>query len=51
MCSVEDMKSCIQEWFSQCLDFIGVVKTYSEIQKETVKQMEFMAEQYSKKDN
>ncbi|EXG86543.1 hypothetical protein K413DRAFT_3382 [Clostridium sp. ASBs410] len=48
MYSVEDIKSCTQESFAECIDTVDVVKTYSEILKETEKQMEFMIEQYSK---
>ena len=50
MYSVDDIKSCIQEWFGECLGAVDVAKTYCEIQKEAEKQMEFMMRQYSNKD-
>lgn len=46
MYNVDDMKSCIQEWFAECTDAVEVAKTYAEIQKETEKQLEFMIEQF-----
>ncbi len=45
MYSVEDMKSCIQEWFSEALNPVEVAKTYHEIQQEAEKQLGFMMEQ------
>jgi len=50
MYNIDDIKSCIQEWFSECIDTVDVVKTYSEIQKETEKQTEYMIEQCTKMD-
>lgn len=45
MYSVEDMKSCIQEWFSDALNSVEVAKTYHEIHQEAEKQLEYMMEQ------
>ena len=45
MYSVEDMKSYIQEWFSEALNSVEVAKTYHEIQQEAEKQLGFMMEQ------
>lgn len=42
MYSVDDMKSCIQEWFADASDVVEVAKTYNEILLETEKQMEYM---------
>lgn len=43
--SVDDMRSCIQEWFAEALNPVEVAKTYHEIQQEAEKQLEFMMEQ------
>lgn len=40
--SVDDMKSCIQEWFADASDVVEVAKTYNEVLLETEKQMEYM---------
>ena len=42
MYSVDDMKSCIQEWFAEACDCVEVAQTYSELLKETERQLEFM---------
>lgn len=42
MYSVDDMKSCIQEWFSEALNPVEVAKTYHEVQQEVEKQLELM---------
>lgn len=45
MYSVDDMKSCIREWFSEALNPVEVAKTYHEVQQEAEKQLEYMMEQ------
>lgn len=45
MHSIDNMKSCIQEWFAEALNPVEVAKTYHEIQQETQKQLEFMMKQ------
>ena len=45
MQSVDDMKSYIQEWFSEATNAVEVARTYSEIQKESEKQLEYMMDQ------
>lgn len=45
MYNIEDMKSCIQKWFSEALNSIEVAKTYHEIRLEAEKQLEYMMEQ------
>ncbi|PXV85113.1 hypothetical protein C8E03_11937 [Lachnotalea glycerini] len=47
MYSVEDMKQCIQEWFTDCSDPIEVARTYAEIEKETEKQLVFMLDTFT----
>ena len=42
MFSVDDMKSCIQEWFSDTNDIKDVCDTYITIMTETEKQYEYM---------
>ena len=44
MYSVDDMKGCIQEWFSEAYTAVEVAKTYHEIQQEAERQLEFMME-------
>lgn len=46
MYSIDDIKSCIQEWFSEAISPIEVAKTYHEIQMEAEKQLEYMMKQY-----
>lgn len=48
MYSVEDMKSCIQEWFSEALNPVEVAKTYHEILQESEEQLYYMMEQRNK---
>lgn len=45
MYDIEDMKSCIQEWFSEAINSVEVAKTYHEIKLEAEKQLEYMMEQ------
>jgi len=42
MYDVEDVKSCICEWFSKATTCVEVAKTYKEIMVETEKQLDFM---------
>lgn len=51
MFSVEDIQSCIQEWFGECMDITEIVKTYHEIVSETDKQLLYMSEQLIKTEN
>ena len=40
---IEDMKSCIQEWFAQEYNFIGLTNLYVELRMEIDSQLEFMS--------
>ena len=40
--SIEDMKSCIQEWFEQENDLVGLTGLYVEIRMEIDKQLQYM---------
>ena len=42
MFSVDDMKSCIQEWFAEACDIKEVCDTYITIVKETELQYDFV---------
>lgn len=42
MFSVDDMKSCIQEWFADACDIKEVCDTYITIVKETESQYDFI---------
>lgn len=46
MYGVDDIKSCIHEWFADALNPVEVAKTYHEIQQEAEKQLEYMMKQY-----
>lgn len=46
MYDVDDIKSCIHEWFADALNPVEVAKTYHEIQQEAEKQLECMMKQY-----
>lgn len=48
MYSVDDMKSCIQEWFADCSNSTEVAKIYAEIKIETEKQLDFMMGELTK---
>ena len=41
MISIDDMKSCIQEWMAQELSAVDLAKTYAEIKMELDKQLEY----------
>lgn len=45
MHDIDDMKRCIQEWFSEVLNPVEVARTYKEITLEAEKQLDFMMEQ------
>jgi len=40
--SIEDMKSCIQEWFAQEYNLVGLTNLYVEIRMEIDKQLVYM---------
>ena len=39
MFCVDDMRSCIQEWFGEALTTVEVAKTYHEVMSEAEKQL------------
>ena len=49
--SIEDMKSCIQEWFAQALGFEDLAEIFYAVKSETDKQFVYMAEQICKERN
>lgn len=40
--STDDMKLCIQEWFAQEHDLVGLTSLYVEVRMEIDKQLEYM---------
>lgn len=42
MFSIDDMKSCIQEWFAAALTPVEVAKTYHVIAQEAEEQLAYM---------
>ena len=46
--SLEDMKSCIQEWFAQALGFDDLREIYNTVRSEADKQFEYMADSIAK---
>lgn len=42
--SIEDMKSCIQEWFAQEYTLIGLTNLYVEVRMEIDKQLDYMTD-------
>ena len=46
--SLEDMKSCIQEWFAQALGFDDLREIYNAVRSEADKQFEYMADSIAK---
>lgn len=46
--SLEDMKSCIQEWFAQALSFEDLRDIYNAVRSEADKQFEYMADSIAK---
>lgn len=55
MYSSDDIKDCIQEWFSEALDTKEVARTYhivvAEAEKQMEKQMEYMMDECQKGDS
>jgi hypothetical protein len=45
--SIEDMKSCVQEWFAQAYSFEDLADIFYAIKSEADKQFVYMAEQIS----
>lgn len=41
MVSIDEIKSCIQEWMAQPLTAVELAKTYAEIKLELEKQLEY----------
>ena len=46
--SIEDMKSCIQEWFAQALGFDDLRDIYNAVRSEADKQFEYIADSIAK---
>lgn len=46
--SIEDMKSCIQEWFAQEYNFVGLTSLYVELRMEIDKQLQYMTDSIGK---
>lgn len=46
--SIEDMKSCIQEWFAQALGFDDLRDIYNAVRSEADKQFEDIADSIAK---
>ena len=42
--SIEDMKSCIQEWFAQAYSFEDLAEIFYAVKSETDKQFVYIAE-------
>lgn len=40
--SIEDMKSCIEEWFAQEYNLVGLTNLYVEVRMEIDKQLQYM---------
>lgn len=49
--SIEDMKSCLEEWFGQAYSFEDLAEIYYAVRSETNKQFSEMAEQIYKERN
>lgn len=50
MFCIDDMKSCIQEWFSEALTPVEVAETYHIVAGEAEKQLEYSMEQLTEDD-
>ena len=50
MISTEDMKSCIQEWYAQALDYEELFEIHYAVQSEANKQAVFIANEIAKKE-
>ena len=48
MVSIDDMKTCIQEWMAQELTAVDLAKTYAEIRAELDKQLEVCMAEFTK---
>lgn len=46
--SIEDMRSCVQEWFAQALGFDDLRDIYLAVRSEADKQFEYMADSIAK---
>lgn len=46
--SIEDMKSCVQEWFAQAMNYEELFNIYYSVLSECQKQAVFMADAISK---
>lgn len=46
--SIEDMKSCIQEWFAQAMNYEQLFDIYYAVMSECNKQSVYMAQSLSK---
>lgn len=46
--SIDDMKLCIQEWFAQEYDLVGLTSLYVEIRMEIDKQLQYMTNSIGK---
>ena len=52
MFNVEDIRSCIQEWFADAIDCVEVAKTYHEVVLEAESQLyHMMAERMNQEEN
>ena len=48
MFCVDDIKSCIQEWFAETLSPVEVAKTYHVVMEETEIQLDYMMRELTK---
>lgn len=46
--SIDDKKSCIQEWFAQEYNLVGLTNLYVEIRMEIDKQLQYMTNSIGK---
>lgn len=46
--SIEDMRGCVQEWFTQALGFDDLRDIYNVVRSEADKQFEYMADSIAK---
>ena len=46
--SIDDMKSCIQEWFAQEYNLVGLTNLYVEVRMEIDKQLQYMTNSIGK---
>ena len=46
--SIEDMRLCIQEWFAQEYDLVGLTGLYVELRMEIDKQLQYMTNSIGK---